>query len=301
MSLPLAPALRAVAGFAVAIGALSVHAQSPASAPAPPPNATVQQPRSFGYVLGDVLTQRVLLQIDARPFEPAGLPDAARLGAWLERRTPRIETGLDGRRWLAVDYQLINAPQTLASVSVPAWELKPKSGATPLRIAAWPISVSPLTPPVLLAQSGLEELRPDRPAPTIPTEPIRRRTAIWCSALSVTLAAWLGWLLWRNWRARSTQPFARALRELRRAENSAPDAWLTLHRAFDRTAGNVVQMANLATLFQRAPYLSPLRSRIEQFFAQSAALFFGAGLPASPLSLRQLCSDLRQIEKRQER
>lgn len=69
--------------------------------------ATVAQPRPFGYVVGDLVTQRVLLHSahsDFEPdFEPAALPDAQRLNVWLERRAPRIESTADGRRWLVVD------------------------------------------------------------------------------------------------------------------------------------------------------------------------------------------------------
>ena len=291
-----------IAAIAVAIITTNVRAEPPTGGDAAPgPNATVQQPRPFGYVVGDVLTQRVLLQVKGRGFEPATLPGAARLGVWLERRVPRIESSPDGHRWLAVDYQVINSPQALTTVSLPAWELRPESGATTLRIGAWPISVSALTPRQVFAKGGLEELRPDRPAPVIATEPTRRQIAIWSSALMVTLAVWFGWFLWRNWRAKSTQPFARALREIRRLEDTAPETWLALHRAFDRTAGRVTQTATLAALFQQAPHLAPLRPRIEHFFTQSAELFFGAGLPASPLSVRKLCTELRRVEKRHER
>jgi len=291
-----------VAAIAATVFATGIQAQPPAGGDAPPaPNAIVEQPRPFGYVVGDVLTQRVLLQVEERGFEPAALPEAGRIGVWLERRAPRIEPSPDGRRWLAVDYQVINAPQALTTVSLPAWELRPRSGATTLRIGAWPISVSALTPPQVFAQGGLEELRPDRPAPLIATQGTRRQIAIWSSALIVTLAVWAGWCVRRNWRSRSAQPFARALREIRRLEDSAPEAWLALHRAFDRTAGRAMQTATLATLFQQAPHLAPLRPGIEQFFNQSAERFFGAGLPASPLSVRKLCTELRRVEKRHER
>jgi len=267
--------LRALSAIAVSMGALYGHAEPPAGA-TPVPNAIVEQPRPFGYVIGDLATQRILLQIDGRPFELDALPAAARLGVWLERRAPHIESADDRQRWLVVEYQIVNAPRALTTVNLPAWELKPKSGTTTLRIGSWPISVSPLTPQAVFAKGGLSELRPDR----------------------VTLAAWLGWVSWRNWRDASTQPFARALREIRRLEDTAPEAWYALHRAFDRTAGRVMQTATLATLFQRAPQLVPKRAKIELFFSQSAERFFGAGLPPEPLSVRRLCAELRRIEKR---
>jgi mxaA protein len=96
------------------------------------------------------------------------------------------------------------------------------------------------------------------------------------------------------------QPFARALREMRRMDETTPEAWQALHRAFDRTAGRVTQTETLPTLFQRAPQLQPLRREIERFFAQSSERFFGAGLSNEPLSVRALCGELRRIEKQHE-
>lgn len=276
----------------------AVAEQPPAG---PPPNSVVEQPRPFGYVIGDVMKQRVLLQIEGQEFEPAVLPRAERISAWLERRAGTIEPAADGRRWLAVEYQLINAPQALATLKIPAWELQPKSGATALRIGEWRFSASPLTRREESGQGGMEQLRPDRPAPMIATASLRRHAAIWSGALGITLVFWLGWVLWRGWRASSTQPFARALREMRRVDDSAPPAWLALHRAFDRTAGQAMQTATLADLFRQAPHLAPLRPQIEQFFRQSGERFFGPGPTAGPLPVRKLCAALRRLEKRHER
>jgi mxaA protein len=291
--------VRTCAMAAFSMAALAV--QSAPSTGAAAVNAVVEQPRPFGYVVGDLLTQRVLLQSEGHEFQPAALPRTERVGVWLERRAVKTEVNADGRRWLAVDYQLINAPQALTTISLPAWELKPKSGATALRIGEWPISVTALSPRIAFAKGGLTELRPDRPASLIATEPFQRGIRIWSAAFILTLASWLGWLLWRDWRAVRKQPFARALREIRRVDAAEPEAWQALHRAFDRTAGQVTQTATLPALFQRAPHLQSLRPQIEQFFEQSSELFFGKGLSARPVSVLALCAELRRIEKRHER
>jgi len=286
----------------VATIAASARADSPADLDvAAPSNATVEQPRSFGYVVGDVLTQRVLLQLNGRSFAPAALPRAERISAWLERRSPSIDSTADGRRWLTVAYQVINAPQSLTMIRIPAWSVNAASGTDPLTIAEWPISVSPLTPRAPFAKGALDELRPDRSAPSIATEAMRRQIAAWAAAFVVTLVAWSGWLLWRNWRAAATLPFARALREMRAFDERSPEAWQALHRAFDRTAGRVMQTATLNDLFRRAPHLTPMRPQIERFFAQSSERFFGAGLPSEPQSVRELCANLRRIERKHER
>jgi mxaA protein len=163
------------------------------------------------------------------------------------------------------------------------------------------INVAPLSPPGSPAQVGVGDLRPDRPPPVIVTAPIRRALAFWSGALGLTLIAWLAWWLWRNSRSVATQPFARALREMRQLDDREPRAWQAMHRAFDRTAGRVIQSATLPTLFGSAPHLCVVRAKIEKFFLQSSALFFGRGSSSEPISPRELCIELRRIERRHER
>jgi mxaA protein len=272
----------------VPIAALA--AEQPATQDAPP--ATVVQPRGFGYVLGDVVTQRVLLP---DRFEPAPLTTPQRVNLWFERRAARIESTSDGRRWLVVDYQVTNAPQTLAAASVPAWTLVSNDGAK-LSVAAWPMYVGALIPEN--TSLSVEQLRPDRPAPTIPTAALRTRLRLALLALAATLVGWLAWTQWRDWRERASLPFAHALHEMRHLSDDAPQAWQMLHRAFDQTAGRVVQLETLPALFQRAPYFQPLHMDIERFFSQSSARFFGAGLAETPVSARVLCRELKRLEKR---
>jgi len=267
----------------------------------PPPNAIVEAPRPFGYFVGDVYTQRILLQLDGRDFHPAPLPRPERVGNWLERRTLRIETSDDGRRWLVAEFQVINAPQAPMATRIPAWEVQAADGTTALRIGEWPLSLAPLAPRGTTGPIEAGSLRPDRAAPLVATEPLQRRLAAWSGASMATLVLWLAWWLWRQWRASSTQPFARALREMRRFDDAAPETWHALHRAFDRTAGRTMQTATLPDLFSRAPHLLPLREDIERFFLQSNQRFFGGGLSADPVSVHGLCVELRRAEKRRER
>lgn len=255
----------------------------------------VEQPRPFGYVIGDVVTQRVLLTTPREEFEPTALPPVQRVNNWFVRRASRIEAARDGRRWLAVDYQLINSPQALATVQLPAWKIEDKAHGTQLEIPAAPLSAAPL---ISNASSSPDvELRPDREVSTLDTAPPRANVLLWSIALGVILLAWLAWLQWRNWRDSYNRPFARAAHQLRRMDEMAPEAWQTVHRAFDQTAGRVLQIDTLPILFERAPYLQPQRADIERFFAQSSERFFGAGAQSNLLSVRALCLELRRIER----
>jgi mxaA protein len=294
---------------------------------APVLNATVEQPRAFGYVLGDIATQRVLL--DQQAFAPPdALPSAGPLGNWVERHAVRVERDARGRRWLAVEYQIMNSPQALTAVTLPAWRLKSKGSNTELLVPQWQISVGSLTPRQAFAQSGLGALRPDRGAPLIDLAPLQRWISVWVTTAVVLLLAWVGWWLWRNWQASARQPFARALRELRDIDERSPEAWYAVHRALDATAGRVVQKETAGALFAHAPQFLVERAAIERFLDASMARFFGASasnrldrlpaesaavpaqspaempaqspIAAAPISARALCAGLRRIEKRHE-
>src|SRR5262249_2242752 len=127
--------------------------------------ASVQQPRPFGYVLGDTLVQRIALSFPGQRFEPATLPQAERAGLWFARRDARIEATAEGNRWLVIDYQLINAPQQLMTVNLPALLLKSRTNDAVLQVPEWPVSVAALTPRIAFAKGGLQDLRADHPAP----------------------------------------------------------------------------------------------------------------------------------------
>ena len=285
----------------IGVAALGVAGCASAGAVDTAAPATVAQPRPFGYVVGDVLTQRVLLVESGRPVEPAALPAPSRLGVWLERRTARIERADDGQRWLAVDYQVVNAPPAAAQavIRLPAWDLAVLPPGRPLHVAAWSGSVSALTSRAAPGDPAWP-LRPDRPPPALPVAALRRQFLLSLAALAAGLLAWLAWSVWRRWRAAATLPFATAWRELHAVDDAHPAAWRALHGAFDRTAGEVLREATLPHLFQRAPHLAPLQDPIRRFYAASAARFFGAAPAADAPSCTALCRDLCRLERRHE-
>ncbi|VTU31210.1 hypothetical protein H6CHR_03553 [Variovorax sp. PBL-H6] len=264
--------------------------------------ATVEQPRAFGHVLGDVLTQRVLLEHAGRPLQPGALPAATRVDLWLERRPPRIETDAQGRRWLAIDYQLINAPRALSAVTLPALSLATASGPT-LALSAWPVSVAPLTPPEAFGQGDLQPLRPDRAVAALPTGSIERQLRLSLAAGVAVLLAWLAWWALRNASEARRLPFAQAWRELKRIDDPAsPQAWRVVHRALNASAGHVIHGASVPRLLAEAPYLRPLQARLEDFYRESTRRFFAAdadGAAADPsYPLKPLCRALRDAEQR---
>jgi len=271
---------------------------------------TVQEPRAFGYLLGDVLTQRILLQDGDREIGSVTPPSLGRTDTWLERRRVRTETDDEGRRWMAIDYQVVNVPTALTQIALPALTLPSSSGAT-LRVAEWPISIGPATPANPFNAGDLQALRPDRQALPLPIAPLRRQAGIAAGLSLLTLFSWAGWWWWRNARESARLPFARAWRQMRRMQrtqrdpeprmDASTDAWLCLHRALNETAGHVVHGGSLPALFARAPYLQPLRAQLEQFYRQSAERFFVRASTAEAYPLKTLCEALYRAEQRHQR
>jgi mxaA protein len=288
----------------VVLGVLTVFAYAPRSEAAAAVLATVEQPRAFGYVLGDVLTQRVLLQAGGSDVGAVTPPSVGRTGIWLERRPATFETDADGRHWMVIGYQVVNAPQTLTKIALPALTLTSANGAQ-LQVAEWPASVAPLTPPAAFADGDLQPMRPDRAAPLLPTAGLRRQIAWSLGLLLVTLLAWAGWWWWRNQRESDRLPFARAWRQMRRLEGAqaagSKDAWFCMHQALNETAGQVVHGGSLSGLFARAPYLRPLRAQLEHFYQVSAERFFKPVPAAAEFPLQTLCRALYRAERRHQR
>lgn len=260
--------------------------------------AAVEQPRSYGYQIGDLLAQRVLLRVEGDAFTPAALPQPGRFGAWFERRRAAIDVDSRGERWLDVEYQVINSPPALTVVQLPSWKMAPAAGDRGLRVDPWPISIGPVSPRDAEGASKLGGLRPDRHAGDLDLEAIERRLVGWGTAALAACLAWLGWWAWRNRREAVRLPFAHAMRELHRAGDSVPDAWRILHRAFDRTAGCAMASGTLPRLFDRAPQFLPLRGPIEAFYAQSSRIFFGSAATGDAASVRELCQALYRVERR---
>jgi mxaA protein len=291
--------------IATLLSGIVLLAAAPARALMPKVDATVEQPRRYGLMVGDLLVQRVLLEHEGVPLQLKELPRKERVAVWFSRYGSREDTDAAGRRWLVLTYQLINSAKDVTTVTLPAQSLVVNSpqGELPLEIAEWPVSVSPVTPRFVDTPSGLPALQADLPVPLPDSAPLAHRLRLTLAALACVLLLWLGWTRWRDFQAARHQPFARAWRELRSLSTEDPQAWRNLHRAFDATSGSVVQIATLAQLFERAPQFLPLQERIAAFYAASAARFFaGSRVGADPHAtqdLRELCRQLRRIEKRQ--
>lgn len=261
----------------------------------------VIQPRSFGYLIGDMLEQRVRLDGEPQDFIPAELPPIGRVGLALMRRSVTEERDSKGDNWLVLRYQIVNAPQQLTTWQIPPVRLTAVNAAATLEIPAWSFSVSPFTSPEQLQTRGAAALRADQLPAQTETAPLDRRIMIASGVLVAVVLAWAGWASWRVLNQGRQLPFARAWRDVRRLPDGEPSGWRRLQHALNDTAGQVVRLNTLDRLIDRAPYLAGERGSLEQFCRETNALFFSRGATSNRLSVRDLARRLHLLERRHAR
>ena len=262
-------------------------------------------PRSFGYAVGDRIERRIDIAT-APPWSlaTASLPKPGRVNAWFELAEVSLQDAPQAagtRTELRLTYQLLNSPAQPTVLLLPRVALRFEGGAETVEREVAPAEVfaAPLLP-AAAAGSSLDTPRADRRPQPIPVEALQRRLAAYPLAAAVLLVSM--WIARQFARRRRAGPFVRACRELRRIAhapvdgNRAAAAMRVVHRALDETAGHVVFLDNVDTLFA-SPHREPLRERTRAFLDRSRAQFFAGTGEALPLDeLRDLARAWRALE-----
>ena len=248
----------------------------------------IQKPRLFGYFIGDIIADDVLITFDSGfTLKASSLPAPGTLNYWLnlisiaamEEQTQdgkaqfrlklRYQTFYDPLEphWLKIpSFQLIfdNAGQT-ASVDVPEWTFL----SSPIR------EVSPKE------SRGNTFIQPDVP----PFEKSLGETWRWIYGTSI--AALISYLVlaysraWVPFRWHPERPFTKAARILRSltrktaGEDPYRQALILLHLAFNKTGRRTVLADDLPEFLSLYPRFRTVEADISKFLAASRRTFFG--------------------------
>jgi mxaA protein len=268
------------------------------------------EPRAFGYRIGDTVQRHVTVHADAGwLLDETTLPRPGARGGALELRRVAVHTHDDGAgRRLELDllYQVFVAPPAVRTFEMPSFRVRfnGPQRAEDVRVEAWPVTVAPLSAPEASARRGLGELRPDRSPPWIDVRALRMRLLAWALAALLLLGTLAVIQFGPPWRAARNRPFGSAWRQLRHLPADAPGArWRAacqqMHAALNRCAGEVVFENGLARFVAARPAFAPLRDDLARFLRLSRAEFFGAparerGDAAWLVDLCRRCRDAEQ-------
>lgn len=268
------------------------------------------EPRAFGYRIGDAVQRHVTVHADAGwVLDEDTLPRPGARGGALELRRIAVRTHDEGsgrRLELELLYQVFVSPPAVRTFEMPSFRLRfngPQRGED-VRVEAWPVSVGPLTAAEAATRRGLGELRPDRAPPSIDAHGPRLRLLAWALAALLLLGTLAVIQFGPPWRAARNRPFGRAWRQLRHLPPDAPgarwrDACRQMHDALNRCAGEVVFEHGLQRFVEARPAFAPLRDDLARFLQRSRAEFFGAparerGDAAWLVDLCRRCRDAEQ-------
>ena len=268
-------------------------------------DAQTQEPRAYGWQLGDVVSRTVTVEVpDGLVLDESSVPQPGARGRALELRSVTRRGG--GRHHeLTLAYQVFLSPREPRTLEMPSFKLRfqGQPRAQELLVEAWPVTVSPLVPVEVSYRRGLGELQQDAAPPTIDTRPGRLRLAVYAAA-ALLLAAYLAHVyIGLPWWTRRHRPFTlawRQLRDLTPASSQAQwrGAFRRLHGALNETMGEVVFEQDIDRFMKARPQFTQLRGELVNFFQQSRLEFFGEGQGSADRRwLIDLCRRCRDAER----
>lgn len=249
-------------------------------------DATMGEPRAFGYQLGDMVSRTVTIDAsDGLVLDESSVPQAGARGNALELRSVSRRSSAEpgGRRnELTFTYQVFLSPPESRTLEMPGFTLRfqGQPRAQEVRIEAWPVTVSPLVPVEVSPRRGLGELQPDMAPPLIDTRSGRWRFVGYGIVMLVLLAYLAHVYIGLPWWARAHRPFTMAWRSVHGVTPASTDAqWREafrhLHDALNRTMGEAVFEEGIDRFIEAQPRFAHLRGDLVTFFRRSRAEFFG--------------------------
>ncbi len=287
-------------------------ANSADSAENPLRDLRIETGRNFGLVLGDLIRHEIHFGLD-KPYrlQKNSLPWHGPLGEWLELREIDIaETDHENRTLYRLDilYQIFPAVREYESRQIPGLPLRIMSGGERLDSVTpeTEVAITPLIP--ARTPDADVKIRPPIEPASIPLHAHRRTIA----TLGATILLILGYLAWRKdllpFLQSPKSPFAAARSEIAKARRAGPDspeyrnALLAIHRALNKTAGEIVFASGLEPFFRNHPAFAPMREKTGVFFRLSHEIFF---TPTPNVEyadynvrwLEQFCKEYHDIER----
>jgi len=263
--------------------ALMFLMSSPSHAAAP---ITIERedPRLYGYQLGDVITESVYIGMAAGyHFDPQSLPKNGKRAGWfMVRSSHYTEQSLANGSAigkLTIDMQLINSPSAVRSLTIPPISLKFKGPQNLVEtLPSLTIDAAPLDTGDV--RTGLPDAQPLRPAKLIATDETQsllENLLFLCGILGVWLIIAL---IVQRFSNRKSQPFAIASRAIGRLSRppltieSAQVLAQSVHRAFDQTAGYRLFREGIPAFCEQLHTPAALRDMTDTFYETSQRLFF---------------------------
>lgn len=264
-----------------------------------------ETPRTVGWLSGDVIEHRIVLQSPLdQPLIKASLPAAGPLNYWLTLRSVELsqDQGKTHHQYdIALRYQSFYVPLDVSVRQIPSFQLSFQSAAGSntyqLDIPAWTFTMSPLRPVTLASSSELPVLQGDTLA-ILPTQDSIIQKII---ALTLTLLLLVVLLChhYRYWpfqqrRHRACAKAYRRVQGLRRQASFAhyQQALRCLHQALSELNNHATLLQEDLPLFvQQHPAFRSVEAELQHLFAATQQAFYNSS-PLTQEALKQAWQSL---------
>lgn len=262
----------------------------------------VETPRPFGYVNGDEIPQRIVIETRSGiGLQLGSLPAKGQINRWLNLN--RVTVKQSGQRYqIDLLYQVFYAPLEVKALTLPGFTVQLNQGEKSIgqNVPAWTFTLSPLRELVVRQTEQGEYMRPDSPPPLL-----ANTQALYGLAASLSVAALIAAYLcylygcYPNMLRRTV--FKRALHKLVGLSKTDMEQALTIvHRALNSLNGQPLFSNRLDEFYRRNPEYLQINAQLLWFFNYSNRYFFSDGMIAVAQDLQQLkelCEQCRKIER----
>lgn len=261
----------------------------------------VETPRPFGYVIGDEIAQRIV--IETRPgitLQTASLPARGQINRWLNLTQINIEQ--QGEQTIInLRYQVFYAPLEVKMLTLPGFTLQFAQGENTLSKAVpdWSFTVAPLRELAVRKNEQHEYMRPDA-RPTLLSDSTAQM-GLWSScSVSVLLGAYLAYLYGYFPQSRR-RVFKQALKQFAKLnEGDMAQALTVAHQAFNKLNSQPLFQHQLADFYTRHSEYQRINQSLAWFFDYSYHYFFSGQQTVTHEHLekiRELLEQCRKIER----
>ena len=262
----------------------------------------VETPRPFGYVNGDEIPARIIIETRSGiTLKTDSLPAKGQINRWLNLNEVTVKQS--GQRYeIDLRYQVFYAPLEVKSLTLPSFTVQLSQGEKNItqNVPAWSFTLSPLRALVVRQTEQGEYMRPDSP-PIL----LANTLAMYGLTASLTLASLITVYLSFLYGLFPTQLrrtlFKRTLRQLAGLSKADMEQALTIvHNALNSLNGQSLFHNGLGQFYLRNPQYRQINSQLDWFFNYSNRYFFSAGMITVAHDLQQikdLCEQCRKIER----
>jgi mxaA protein len=265
-----------------------------------------QAPKPFGYVIGDEIHHRIIVETRRQlKLVSNSIPAKGRINRWLNlNQVSIISTKSAEGETTIIDltYQVFYAPLEVKMFKIPGFNVKYLQNEQVIEqaIPEWHFTLSPLHELAIRKENDQVYTRPDAQPGLISNQAELNGLYLGLSVL-ITGGFYLAFLYGNLPNLTRRRLFKRAYRELSRlTQKDATAALAIVHHALNSRNQKPLFRHQLNEFYQQQPEFKVIANQLDWFFSFSNHYFFSGGnycTDSDFLKIRELCQLCRKIER----